>query len=555
MFWFKWQRKKSKKSHEKAAGARRNSRRRLLFEALETREVMATNIVNLVLAPFGPPGVALAIDGVGGTSGNNVSISQTTTDVNQYIIQGLNGTVLELNGVGATLTPSITLNGISGPITVALGSDNTFSFLGQTNITGATPVLTTQPSVLTSNLTINNGDGDSTDNLTNVQIGGNLAVTAAGPIGNSTLTITSSTVIGTTNVNNTATSGNTNTTISGSSLEATGGGVAFTLNNGDGSNITTVNGNSQFGTGPMAAVAVVINNGDGGNSTTFTGASSVAGPGTTTVYGAVNIDNGTTLPGFVNLVSFSGANVLGPVNVANGAGGATANAQTQVIGSTLGSSLAFVGGAPTVGGPLVVTNATGGDTFSLQNSTLPWGLELVNGGNTSALGSSTQITGSMVGTAPNAQTMALPAIPGLIGLAQPVLGDSMYLGGDKGNNVVTIGANGGGAGGGDTFGGNVDLQLLGGNNSVTTQDNSVMAGLAVHAGNGNNFVLLTATTISASFNLNLGNGNNSFFVAPSATLPSQLLGSVVIKVGTGLNTTNLGPLLPPGFEVFQPTIP
>jgi hypothetical protein len=61
----------------------------------------------------------------------------------------------------------------------------------------------------------------------------------------------------------------------------------------------------------------VIVNGAGGSRTTFTGANDIAGPGTTTVYGRVEVSNGVALPGQLNIVTlnerFGGGNGCGIV--------------------------------------------------------------------------------------------------------------------------------------------------------------------------------------------------------------------------------------------------
>ncbi len=523
MFWF---RKPGKKSQDNSAGARHKSRRNLRFESLENRRVLASGIVNVALAPFAPPGTSLALIGDG--SNNEVDISQTL-NVGEYLIQGKNGTLLQLNGSFAT-TPSMTVHGINFDIDVDLGNGNdVFRFLARPD---------SQPSNIPEDLNIENSDGSNINSLTGVLINGDLHVSkVVGTSGYSELSILSSTIIGSTIVDNTSggPDGDTKTVIDNSWLQGSVPGPAFSLTNGAGADINNIRGNSQFGIGPYqtSGPVVAIANGAGGSQTTFTGASAVAGFGTTTVYGQLNIDNGLNLPGFVDLVTFDGTNVLGPVNVANGDG----NALTGVTNSTLGSHLVLNSlNAPAYGGPMLVVNGSGYDEFSMTGSNLPWGLLINNDSGVPGAnwGSSTAITQSSIGTGP-------------YGPRLPAAGDAMIVLGDDGRDLVNVNST--------TIGGRLDLQLKAGNNELNVTNNSVMSGLYIVTSNGNDKVLIDKSKILVDVYARLGNGADELYVRNlvfATDWPSSLLGSVDINGELGVDRTNLGTLVPMAFELLVP---
>lgn len=529
MLWFKRSGKKknqSKSAGERLHGQRLHGQRSLGFESLENRRVLASGIVNIVLAPFAPPGSSLSLLGDG--SNNEVEISQTL-NVGEYLIQGKNGTLLQLNGSFATV-PSMTVNGINFDIDVQLGNGNdTFRFLARPD---------SQPSNVPMDLNIENEDGSNVNSLTGVLINGDLNVSkAATTSGYSELNITSSTIVGSTRVNNTSggPDGDTKTVIDNSWLQG-GAGPAFTLTNGNGADINNIRGNSQFGIGPYQTTGpvVLIINGAGGSQTTFTGASAVAGFSTTTVYGRLDINNGLNLPGFVDLVTFDGTNVLGPVNVANGDG----NALTGVTNSNLGSHLVLDSlNTPAYGGPMAVVNGSGYDEFTMTSSSLPWGLSINNdsGGPGANWGSSTSITQSSIGTGPYG-----PRVPAAPGVALIALGDD-------GRDLVNVNST--------TIGGRLDLQLAAGNNELNVTNNSVMAGLYVDTRNGNDKVLIDKSKILVDVYARLGNGADEFYVrniAFATDWPSSLLGLIDIDGELGVDRTNLGMLVPGGFEILVP---
>lgn len=530
MLWYGKQEKKNRRRNiQKPSSGTSSLRRPLGFEGLESRNLMASGVVDVRIGTFAPPGTILSL--VGDGSNNEVDINQTVT-AGEFTIQGKNGTLLKLNGAFAT-TPSMTVNGINGPITIDLNSGNDiFRFLPRSD---------SQPSNVPGNLTIINSDGSNINSLTGVLINGNLNVVKANDTsGYSELSIISSTIAGSTTVNNDGgEGGDTKLVIDSSWLQGTLSAPALALTNGVGTDINNVKGNSQFGLGPFAATAPVvsIDNGDGGSQTTFTGASRIAGFGTTTVYGRLDINNGNNVPGFLDLVTFQATNVLGPVNVDNGDG----TSQTLVIGSTLGSHLVLGGdNRPTVGGPLAIANDSGYDELWVTNSTLPWGLSVNNNaaGANSNWGSATSIGQSSIGTGPYGPRTPLPVF---------VAGVAFMLQGDNGRDIVNLD--------GSTVGGRVDLVLNAGNNEFRVMNNSNLAGLSVISTDGNDLVSIDRSKILVDIYMRLGNGADELYVRNLNFLedwPSSLLGVVDINAELGVDRTNLSSLIPNGFELIVP---
>jgi len=107
------------------------------------------------------------------------------------------------------------------------------------------------------------------------------------------------------------------------------------------------------------------------------------------------------------------------VNISNGNGDTT----TSFVNSTLGSHLVLgSNNLPTIGGPVVVLNNAGFDTFTSTTTTMPWGLKIDNnngGSSPGNWGSTTTISQSSIGTSPYGPRV--PLIPG------PVAGDAMIL--------------------------------------------------------------------------------------------------------------------------------
>lgn len=485
---------------------------------------MLSGVVNVQIFPVVAPGT---MNFLGDGSNNDIEVRQTAT-VGEYHIEGRSGTLLQINGAGVTM-PEVTVNGITDNITSDLGEgDDTLSFLG---------MAAGGDSNVPIDLRIRNSGGSNTNELADLLINGDLLVNkAAATSGYSELSISNTTVIGDTLVNNVgAGTGDTKTAIISSSLQGGGvAGIGLRLVNGNGQDIIDVNGNSQFGTGGFipAGPIVVIQNDGGASRTTFTGASAVAGPGTTTVYGDVLIQNGVNLPGTLDMVTFNLVNVLGDVHVLNGDG----NTQTIVTGSVLGSHQ--VPGV--LGSALMVLNNAGYDTLEITDSTIPWGL-LVNNdvaaGNTSNWGSSTQITNSHIGTNPFG-----PALPGPF--------DAMQILGDNARDVINLS--------GTELGGVLNLTVLGnGNNEVSITNSSSMPGLNLVGGSGNETVLIDNSAITVGVRILLNAGADTLWVRnvdPATQWPSALLGLVILDGGIGVDTTTLGPLTlgALNFEFFVP---
>ncbi len=523
-----WTKKKREKRDKRMGKSRPANRRHLRFEGLEDRRLLA-GLVDVQVFPLLAPG---RLDLVGDLSNNDVRMSQTV-NVGEYRIDGLNGTLLQINGAGVTM-PSVTVNGITGDIRVYLGDgDDSFKFDNTYAQNG-------QRSNVPVDLSIENSHGSNTNQIVDVMINGDFEVIkAGGTTGFSQLHVTNTTVIGYTTVDNTAggTGGDTETKINNAWLQGNGGpSPAFVLYNGDGNDIIDVQGNSQFGIGPFPlGPVIVIDNGEGASRTTFTGAGAEAGFGTTTVYGDLSITNGTNLPGTLDTVTFNGSNVLGNVSIDNGDG----NTSVTVNNSTLGSHLVAPPFAPVLGGSLQIYNDAGYDQFSMIDSKAPWGILINNDitGNNDVWGSATNIVGSEIGTAPFG-----PAIGGFPGAALVLLGDN-------GRDVVNVNNT--------VLGGTLHLDLFNGNNQVDLTNGTSMNALHLVTGNGNDSVLIDNSRIAVAVYVRLGDGADQFFVRnvdPATQWPSPLLGLIDIDGGPGVDTTNLSALAlgALGFEIFVP---
>jgi hypothetical protein len=510
MFGFRSGSGAAKKVNYRRGRKSTKSTRRLRFEWLETREVLA-GVVNIDTLTV--PG---ALSLIGDGSNNSVEIRQSTI-VGAYEIGRPAGdsTLFQLNGSGQTLT-GITVNGISGDISINLGDGNDLL-----NFNGlASGGLSNVP----ADLSITNAAGSKVNILNKVLVNGDLTVTKDGATsGYSELQIIGSTVIGDTTVNNLGSgSGDTKTVIDTSSLQAGGANErGLLLDNGAGDDTVDVRGNSQFGTGSFVAAQpiVVINNGNGASRTTFTGASQVAGSGTTTVYGALEVNNGDNLPLNVNLVTFNQVNVLGQVDVTNGTISGTVTTSTSVLNSTLGSQLTSSG----TGGPMTVNNYAGFDEFVMIGSTLPWGLEIDNdiGSSASNWGSKTDISASFIGTIPlGSQPWAL------------------QLSGDNGADLFNLASTA------IAFG-SLDLHLFDGNNTVAITAASTMPSLFYGGGAGNDSFTMDNSRVQIEVQVRLESGADSLRLLniDSTEWPSPLLGSILLDGGDGVDSINTSALL------------
>ncbi len=489
------------------------------LERLEPRQLMVGTVNVLV-----PGDGTLTL--VGDGSNNQVELRQTIVGGfnNTYEISSPDDTDFQLNGSGQSLA-SITVNFINGDITANLGDGNdTFRFFG---IAGG------GKSDVPADLNINNADGSNLNELLDLFVHGDLSVTKNGASsGYSELTLTNSTVIGDTVVNNVGVgTGDSMTTIDNSILQA-GGPLQFglSLTNGSGKDILSVQGNSQFGTGsfPGLQPLISINNGAGGSRTTFTGASDVAGPGTTTVYGDVLIDNGLNSPTKLDIVTFNTVNVLGSVTVNNSDG----TTQTMVLSSTLGSHL-----APNLGGPLTINNGSGHDQLTITGTNLPYGLVVDNdvvAGGASNFGSTTAITTSRIGSHPNG-----PMLPGTK--------DVLIFSGDNGNDTFALNA--------AVLGGGLNLtNLFNGSNEIQIINQSIVPSLVIVGGAENDRVILNDSSFLISVDIRLNAGSDTLQVIdvdPATEWPSPLLGRLVLDGGLGMDFSNLDALTlgAIGFEV------
>ncbi len=523
-----WPIQRNKKQRALRRTTSRRAVNRLRFEPLEDRRLLAAGLVDVQISPLLAPGELYLL---GDGSNNEVRISQTVSP-GTYRIDGLNGTLLQVNGAGVTM-PTVTVNGITGDIGVDLQAGNdSFTFDSLYAASG-------QDSNVPLNLEIFNDDGSNVNTIADVMINGDLIVTKSpGTTGYSELHIEDTTVVGVTVVDNTGggSGGDTWTVIDNSWLQGdSGAGPALVLSNAEGKDINDILGNSQFGIGPfpLAVPVVVISNAGGGSRTTFTGASAVAGFGTTTVYGDLFVSNAANVPGTLDLVTFNGSNVLGDVLVSNGSG----DTSVTVTNSTLGSHLVAPPFSPVIGSPLMVLNDAGFDQFTMTQSSAPWGLMIDNdvSGNNDVWGSATQITGSHIGTGPYG-----PDISGFPNAALVLLGDN-------GRDLVNVS--------GTTLGGTLQLELFAGNNEVNLTNRSLMAGLSLVTLGGNDTVLIDDSTISVVVYVRLGFGADRFIVTnvdPATEWPSALLGSIDIDGEFGVDTTNLSALAlgALGFEIF-----
>lgn len=484
--------------------------KRLRVEMLESRH-MLSGVVNVEIAPVGLPGT-LTLEG--SVDNNHVEIHQGVA-AGEYVITGLNNTLLQVNGAGVTM-PTVTVNGINGDITVELnGGGDVFEFQG--------------PSSVPTNLQITNDGGGDENIIEGVTINGDLVVQKAfGDDGFSGLKIIDTTVIGDTLVDNNVGGGDggSNTFIEDSVFQAGSGTTALTIINGEGADILQIQGNSTFGSGvfPPGFVALTVVNGSGGSRTTLTG--------TSVVYGDMEIFNGPNIMATEDIVTFNNAEVLGAVTVRNDGG----NSSTSVQQSSLGTDMIN-------GGPLLVLNNEGVDAFFMEESEIPWGLGIHNdfaGGGTSLWGSSTDIRNSFIGTHPTMPMLPMPpALPG----------DAMLIYGDDAADVVTLL--------GTVVGGEFRMFLEDGNNEVTIRQ-SDMASLHVDTGAGNDMVTLEDALIPVALEIRLYAGADQLEVRGNSVLPDLLYGTIVIDGGIGIDTyghdtTIIPPVLP--ISNFERTIP
>jgi len=460
---------------------------------------MLSGVVDIVIT-----GTDLALNGDG--ENNQVEIRSTGVP-GQYEISSPDDTLFILNTVGPPPTfPSLTVNGISGNIAANLGDGNDlFRFLG---------VSQGVPSTVGGNLIINNADGSNVNELIDTRVNGDFNVNKAAPSsGYSELLIQDSTIVGDTIVNNVgAGTGTTKTVIDNSVLQ--GGGatlVGLNLTNPAGSDTVEVLASSQFGTGPaIVGPVVLINNGAGPSRVSFAGTSQIAGPGTTTVYGDININNGANVAGTFDLLTFNSVNVLGRVAVVNAAG----DTDTMIVNSALGSRSTLT---PATGHVSVDSDA-GFDSLFIRDSYAPWGLRINNdlaAGGTSTWGSTTNVTNSRLGE-----------------FLAPLTDIGLQVSGDNGNDVVIVQQS--------TIAAQLNTLLFGGNNTTTLQNNPQSISVFTYTGGaGNDTVSIDNTRIYNKVDIKLFAGAdrlNIHNVDYQTQWPVPLLDNIQIDGGVGMDT-------------------
>lgn len=486
-------------------------KRAFRLERLETRDMLA-GVVNVLIAPMVAAGDMVL---EGDVSNNEVEV-RSGANFGEFVVKGLNGTLLQINGAGVTMAQTPPLNGINGSIRVELaGGADKFFFEGPD---------ANSMSRVGDDLLITNDVGDQ-NVIRDVLINGDLLIDrVGGSAGYTELQVIDTTVIGDTIVDNATggSNGDSKTLISNSKLQAGGAGSwGLWLRNADGADLLQVEGMSDFGTGifPPASPVIHVENGDGGSRSTFTGQS--------TVYGAVEIYNGANIVGTLDIVTFNQAEVVGAVEIYDTDG----DTETSVQSSSLGTWM-------TTGSPLVVRNNVGADHFIMQDSDVQWGVLLNNdtgAGGASMWGSSTDIRDSEIGTHPNG-----PALPAPAGA-----GDALMILGDQWADTVSIS--------GTELGGDINLEYLyDGNNSVELTD-SQAAALRVETGDGNDTVLINDSELAVQLYIYLYGGVDTLEIRGTNTLPSPLLGMIVLDGGVGVDTYKSNTILPlVNFEVFVP---
>ncbi|REK10739.1 MAG: hypothetical protein DWQ37_14920 [Planctomycetota bacterium] len=465
-------------------------KRRFGCESLELR-AMLSGVVNVDVV-----GGNLYIYGDG--SNNQVEIYQNPA-VGSFHISSPDDTLFTFNGVNPPTFQQLDVNGVINDIEVYLEDGNdTFRFLGR-QAGGQSSVQ--------QNLYIENWDGSNVNEIIDTLVNGYFEVykdpTSSGY---AELLIRDSKIIGYTDIDNFGNGeGDTKTTIDNSILED-----YLEIYNPYGSNTVDVLSNSQFGTGQFidpAQPIIYIDNDGGASRISFAGSSQVAGPGTTTVYGAIEIFNGFNPEGTLNYLTLQSVNVLGYIEVVNYDG----DTKTMVLDTTTGSSSVVP-----PGGSFVIENEDGYDTFEMKDSDIPWGLYIDNdfgGEGQRNYGSATSIVDSSLG-----------------GLLNPLSDYAFELYGDDGADSVTIS--------GSTLAAGVYLDLYDGQNSATLQ-NSSMSGFEYYGGNGDDIVTIDNTTILYYVYIYLYEGADELHMMNmdyATQWPSILLDIVEIDGGLGVDT-------------------
>ena len=331
MFW------KSKRVERKSSKKQHGSQRRLRFEGLENRVVMAGD-VTVALA-----GTVLTL--TGDASNNSVQMSNGAQP-GEFVLTGLSGT--QINGSTSPMTvpsPFSTLN-----VNLGVGSD-TFAILG--------PAAKMQ---LAGTVNINNDSGTDINSITNVNIGTDLNVMKAGN-GEGVLMIHGSKVAGNANVTSGGFDGS-NTVVIDLGSEVQGN---FSITNNEGEDSFIASDATIFGN-------LSINNG-AGDTTTQIGMSA---PGAIAVWGSVNVTNGE---GY-DKVFVNNATLWQELDIDNGDGNTMVSFQSSEVGKGNTASDA------------VISNGAGIDTLEFTATKIRRDLTITNGMAADLFGSQSVFSGT-----------------------------------------------------------------------------------------------------------------------------------------------------------------
>lgn len=320
--------------------SRKKNQRRLRFEPLEGRAMLAGN-VTVTLA-----GTTLTL--VGDASANEVEITAGAS-VGEYVITGLNNT--QINGPSLINDPFDLLE-----VQLAGGSD-------KFTVRGTSP---SNKLIIAGDIEIENSDGANTNTLTNVQLNDDLSVFKVAGTSESNLEIGGTLIVGDVTLSTGGWDGDSKTVIKDDTrIEGN-----LTVVNDEGEDhfvcyASTIDGN------------VTIVNGDGDTRTVF---------GITEdpiIFGVLTIVNGVGN----DKVFIHDTDVWQNAVVVNGDGHTLVSVQTSDIGL----------GAPVAGGGnFQLVNGIGIDEFSLVDSTIRDELIIDNGAG-EAFGSKTLIDGGVIG--------------------------------------------------------------------------------------------------------------------------------------------------------------
>ena len=557
------------------------AQRKLSFESLELRRVLAGNVVAAL------SGANLLI--TGDSSDNAIDVAGIPGSPGRVRITPQLGTTL--NGQSAPLTfPSF------GDIRFALnGGDDTLNFIGNPGPSDSLPgslvvdggegdnTISVSNYDVGANVTIRNGTGSDSVTLTNTHAGKDITNGASGLATQTTSIIEGTTSAGDVRISN----------LNGSDAVTLGGTVAVSVgrdlsisNLGTGlsdtasitlANITVgrhaslINRNvATIAFGGLNGPATIthntsIYNGTGDNSTTLSLNSSfgsVAGDHVTILNGAGN-----------NTVLFDNVTINGSTDVRNGAGDATITAQAST----------------TFNGALnIVTGKTGTHTIDLQDGAVLGALTIYNGNGTAnsvQLGSESSITISGVTTIYNntATTNSIRIDNGtLIGVVTLVNGvgiDTVDIGsGGDGSvsilNNLAIYNNAGAStavnidatsvtgtcvirdttansqtislgAAGSTSTGALNITTLGGDCTVTLDRLTVTGNAVVRTSAGNDTISLggdgaAGLTITGTTTVDAGAGNDALTIGSGVGVAS-LLGFISIRMGFGTDNVTIGP--------------